>query len=163
MIPGLFDKGRWGNRVEVIMSLEQESSAIQITTRGEGAYEFTAQLRNWLSSIRADEGLLTLFIRHTSASLTIQENADPDVRHDLVEALSRLAPQNAPYRHVMEGPDDMPAHIKSAITGVSLTIPVRRGAPVLGTWQGVYVLEHRQRPHQRQVALHFLGTRTRGD
>ncbi len=139
------------------MKIEQKSTALPVVTRGEGAYEFTAQISNWLVSIGAVEGILTLFIRHTSASLTIQENADPDVRRDLVDALSRLAPQNAPYRHVMEGPDDMPAHIKAAITGVHLTIPVRAGAPVLGTWQGVYVLEHRNRAHQREVALHFLG------
>ncbi|HHK73548.1 MAG TPA: YjbQ family protein [Rhizobiales bacterium] len=140
------------------MALEQESTSLHITTRGEGAYEFTDEIQDWLSAIQANEGMLTLFIRHTSASLTIQENADPDVRHDLVEALDRLAPQNAPYRHVMEGPDDMPAHIKSAITGVDLTIPVRHGAAVLGTWQGVYVLEHRRRQHRREIALHFLGS-----
>ncbi len=139
------------------MKIEQKSTALPVVTRGEGAYEFTGQISDWLASIGAVEGILTLFIRHTSASLTIQENADPDVRRDLVDALSRLAPQNAPYRHVMEGPDDMPAHIKSAITGVHLTIPVRAGAPVLGTWQGVYVLEHRRRAHRREVALHFLG------
>ncbi len=139
------------------MKIEQKSTALPVVTRGEGAYEFTGQINDWLASIGAVEGLLTLFIRHTSASLTIQENADPDVRRDLVDALSRLAPQDAPYRHVMEGPDDMPAHIKSAITGVHLTIPVRAGAPVLGTWQGVYVLEHRRRAHRREVALHFLG------
>jgi secondary thiamine-phosphate synthase enzyme len=103
------------------------------------------------------EGLLTLFIRHTSASLTIQENADPDVRHDLQDYFDRIAPQNGPYRHTAEGPDDMPAHIKSALTQVNLAIPLQNGRLVLGTWQGIYVFEHRHHRHRRQVAMHLLG------
>jgi secondary thiamine-phosphate synthase enzyme len=122
----------------------------------------TEEAGAWLSDIRAGDGLLTLFIRHTSASLLIQENADPAVHVDLVDALDRLAPRDIPYVHDVEGPDDMPAHIKSALTETSLSIPVRSGRMVLGTWQGIYVAEHRDRPHRREVVLHYLGTcRTR--
>ena len=114
--------------------------------------------QRWLADIGARDGLLTLFIRHTSASLLIQENADPDVQTDLIDALERLAPRDRAYVHDVEGPDDMPAHIKSALTATSLSIPVQAGRMLLGTWQGIYVVEHRDRPHRREVVLHFLGT-----
>jgi len=112
----------------------------------------------WLSDIAAGNGLLTLFIRHTSASLLIQENADPDVHIDLIEALDRLAPRDRAYVHDTEGPDDMPAHIKAAVTATSLCIPLKDGRMALGTWQGIYLLEHRDRPHRREIVLHYLGT-----
>lgn len=112
----------------------------------------------WLRSINACDGLLTLFIRHTSASLTIQENADPDVLRDLVDALARAAPREGGYRHAMEGPDDMPAHIKSMLTATSLGVPVDGGVMVLGTWQAIYLIEHRDAPHRREIVLHYVGT-----
>jgi secondary thiamine-phosphate synthase enzyme len=131
---------------------------LAVETRGRGMFEQTAAVQRWLAENRAREGLLTLFIRHTSASLLIQENADPDVQTDLIEALERLAPRDHAYVHDVEGPDDMPAHIKSALTATSLSIPVQAGRMLLGTWQGIYVVEHRDRAHRREVALHFLGT-----
>ena len=115
-------------------------------------------MRRWLRSVGARDGLLTLFLRHTSASLTIQENACSDVRDDLVTALDRLAPQSARWRHTTEGPDDMPAHVKSMLTGVSLGIPVESGEMTLGTWQGIYLVEHRAQPHEREIVLHVVGT-----
>lgn len=126
-------------------------------TRGPGLYDITANVVNWCFEQGIEQGLLTLFIRHTSASLTIQENADPDVRHDLQDYFSRIAPENGPYRHTAEGPDDMPAHIRTALTQTQLTIPVQNGRPVLGTWQGIYLFEHRRYPHRRQVSVHLLG------
>lgn len=120
--------------------------------------EITAEAARWLGEIGAGEGLLTVFIRHTSASLTIQENADPDVQRDLVDALARLAPEEAPYRHRTEGPDDMPAHIKAMVSATTLSIPVAEGRMALGTWQGLFVIEHRARGRRRQVVLHYLGT-----
>ncbi len=102
--------------------------------------------------------MLFVFLRHTSASLTIQENADPDVQTDLAAALDRLAPESAPWVHDVEGPDDMPAHVKTMLTGVSLDIPVDAGKPALGTWQGIYLIEHRRRPHSREVVLQFIGS-----
>ncbi len=135
----------------------QVSGTLTFHTAGAGLSEVTGDIVSWLDGQRADEGLLTVFIRHTSASLTIQENADPDVQTDLVDALNRLAPESAPYRHSSEGPDDMPAHIKSALTSTSLSIPVLDGAMRLGTWQGIYLWEHRTRPHKRSVALHYMG------
>ncbi len=137
--------------------LEQASRTLVIETRGPGFTEITHGIHDWLARLGAGEGLLTVFVRHTSASLTIQENADPDVLRDLTDALDRLAPESAPYRHTIEGPDDMPAHIKSMVTATSLGIPVHDGRAVLGTWQGVYLIEHRARPHRREVALHFVG------
>ncbi len=130
----------------------------RITTRGQGLYEFTDQLRPWLRG--AGDGLLTLFVRHTSCSLLIQENADPEVQGDLQAFFARLVPPStdpgmAYLRHTYEGPDDMPAHIKAAMMPVSLSIPVRGGAMVLGTWQGIYLFEHRDAPHSRLVAAHF--------
>jgi secondary thiamine-phosphate synthase enzyme len=139
-------------------ALAQAFHTLAVDTRGPGLAEVTDKVDRWLTKIAAADGLLTLFIRHTSASLLIQENADPDVQIDLVNALERLAPKNQPYVHDVEGPDDMPAHIKSALTATSLSIPVRSGHMVLGTWQGIYVVEHRDRPHRREVVLHYLGT-----
>lgn len=126
-------------------------------TRGPGLYDITANVVNWCFEQGIEQGLLTLFIRHTSASLTIQENADPDVRHDLQDYFSRIAPENGPYRHTAEGPDDMPAHIRTALTQTQLTIPVQSGRPVLGTWQGIYLFEHRRSSHRRQISVHLLG------
>lgn len=138
--------------------LSQASGRIALTTDGKGLVDITRPVAHWLVDAGVDEGLLTVFIRHTSASLTIQENADPDVLADLVDALERLAPEHGRYRHGAEGRDDMPAHIKASLTATSLTIPVADGAMVLGTWQGIYLWEHRSRRHERSVALHFMGT-----
>jgi secondary thiamine-phosphate synthase enzyme len=137
----------------------QANHTLMVDTNGPGFTEITGAVSGWLRDIGAVNGLLTLFIAHTSASLTIQENADPDVRHDLRNALERLAPEGAAYRHRSEGPDDMPAHIKTMLTSVSLSIPVIDGSSALGTWQGIYVIEHRARRHGRKVELHFIGTR----
>lgn len=139
-------------------ALAQAFHTLSVATRGPGLSEVTDEVRSWLAEIAARDGLLTLFIRHTSASLLIQENADPDVQSDLIKALEHLAPKERAYVHDVEGPDDMPAHIKAALTATSLSVPVRSGHMLLGTWQGLYVVEHRDRPHRREVALHFLGT-----
>jgi secondary thiamine-phosphate synthase enzyme len=139
--------------------LEQAHHRLTVATRGLGFTDVTGPIAGWLLSIGADDGLLTIFVRHTSASLTIQENADPDVLRDLAEALERTAPRGARYHHGIEGPDDMPAHIKAMLTSVSLSIPVIEGRTALGTWQGIYVIEHRERAHERKVELHFIGTR----
>jgi secondary thiamine-phosphate synthase enzyme len=144
---------RQGGRV-----LEQAHHRITIETRGPGFTDVTARLATWLGAIGAGDGLVTLFVRHTSASLTIQENADPDVLRDLADALERAAPRQARYRHGIEGPDDMPAHIKSMLTSTSLGIPVVGGRPALGTWQAVYLVEHRDAPHARELALHYVGS-----
>ena len=129
---------------------------IAIETNGQGLYEFTREAARFVSECGADSGLLTVFVRHTSCSLTIQENADPDVKRDLQEFFARLVPENMDWlRHTIEGPDDMPAHIKTALTQVSLSIPVAGGAPLLGTWQGIYLFEHRRAPHRRQIVLHL--------
>lgn len=136
----------------------QAFDTLAVQTRGPGLSDQTAAVRGWLAQIGAGDGLLTVFIRHTSASLLIQENADPDVRTDLLDALERLAPRDRPYVHDIEGPDDMPAHIKAALTATSLSIPIKAGKMLLGTWQGIYVVEHRDRPHRREVVLHYLGT-----
>jgi secondary thiamine-phosphate synthase enzyme len=138
--------------------LGQAFETLSVETRGPGLIDQTAAIGSWLGRIGADDGLLTLFIRHTSASLLIQENADPDVHTDLLEALDRLAPRGHPYVHDVEGPDDMPAHIKAALTATSLAIPVKAGRMVLGTWQGIYIVEHRDRPHRREVVVQYLGT-----
>ena len=119
--------------------------------------DITHHLQRWIRDVAAKNGMLTVFIRHTSASLIIQENADPDVQADLLDALDNLAPEHAPYRHTSEGSDDMPAHIKSAITSTSLTIPIDNNQLGLGIWQGIYVIEHRATSHQRQLSLHFIG------
>ena len=131
---------------------------VAIETDGPGLYEFTDKVRSFVRG--KGDGLLTLFVRHTSCSLAIQENADPEVRRDLTEFFHRLVPPSdhpamAYLTHTYEGPDDMPAHIKAALLPVSLSIPVANGQPLLGTWQGVYLFEHRNRPHRREVALHF--------
>jgi secondary thiamine-phosphate synthase enzyme len=135
----------------------QASHVLAVATRGKGFVEITAELAHWLEGFAAQDGLLTVFVRHTSASLTIQENADPAVRLDLLDALDALAPEGGHYAHQEEGPDDMPSHIKSMLTSASLGIPVRDGRMMLGTWQGVYVIEHRAMPHERSVALSFIG------
>jgi secondary thiamine-phosphate synthase enzyme len=139
-------------------ALRQWTHTLEISTRGKGLYEFTGRIATWLAQQEVSTGLLTLFVQHTSASLLIQENADPDVVHDLNVFFGRLAPEdNRLYRHTMEGPDDMPAHIRAALTATQLSIPVERGRMMLGTWQGVYLFEHRTAPHRRNVALHLLG------
>ena len=137
--------------------MRQLTHKLSTETNGPGLYEITRRVVDWCQQQGMQEGLLTLFIRHTSASLTIQENADPDVGRDLQDFFNRIAPQNASYRHSAEGPDDMPAHIKAAMMPVSLSIPVTDGRPVLGVWQGVYLFEHRSGPRLRCVALSFLG------
>ena len=138
--------------------MKQFQRTLSIATSGQGLYEFTSDVIDWTARQGVDAGLLTLFCAHTSASLTIQENADPDVCHDLQAFFSRLV-QNDPslYRHTQEGDDDMPAHIRSALTDVSLSVPVMGGRPALGTWQGIYLFEHRTAPHQRCVILHLNG------
>lgn len=135
-------------------------TVISISTSGQGLYEFTDAAQDFLRRAQVGEGLLTVFVRHTSCSLIIQENADPDVRRDLKTFFSRLVPPTTDpdmrwVTHTTEGPDDMPAHIKAALTAVSLGIPVRDGRLALGTWQGIYLFEHRDRPHVRQVVLHL--------
>jgi secondary thiamine-phosphate synthase enzyme len=140
--------------------LQQAHDDIVIATREPGFTDLTGELARWLSQIGAKDGLVTLFVRHTSASLTVQENADADVRRDLLDTLDRLAPRTAPYRHSLEGPDDMPAHIRSMLTTTSLSVPVVGGKPVLGTWQAIYLIEHREAPHAREIALHFIGTKS---
>jgi secondary thiamine-phosphate synthase enzyme len=132
---------------------------LTIETPGEGLFEITREAARFLKDSGAGDGMLMLFLRHTSASLTIQENADPDVQSDLVTALKRLAPDDGPWVHTVEGSDDMPAHIKAMLTGVSLHVPVRGGMLALGTWQGIYLVEHRTRPHRREVILQFIGSK----
>lgn len=135
------------------------TAELTVETRGEGFLDITGEARRFLAQSGGRDGILLLFVRHTSASLTIQENAEPDVQHDLMAALRRLAPENAGWVHDAEGPDDMPAHVKTLISGVSLHVPVAGGKLGLGTWQGIYLVEHRARPHRRTVTLQFLGCR----
>ena len=135
------------------------TATLTVDTPGEGLFEITRDVASFIEDAGAQDGALFLFMRHTSASLTIQENADPDVRTDLVTALRRLAPSDAPWVHDTEGPDDMPAHVRTMLTGVSLHVPVVAGSAALGTWQGIYVVEHRARPHRREVVLQFIGSR----
>ena len=138
--------------------MRQATHRFQARTRGAGLYDVTAELTSWVGRQRIETGLLTVFIRHTSASLVIQENADPDELSDLDTVLRRVVPEDDRlYRHTAEGPDDMPAHIRSALTATQLTIPVVGGALALGTWQAVYVFEHRRAPHSREFVLHLLG------
>jgi len=132
-------------------------AALAVQTSGEGFFEITREVTRFLERIKARDGVVLLYLRHTSASLVIQENADPDVQTDLVTALKRIAPADAGWVHDVEGPDDMPAHIKAMVNGVSLHVPVAAGRMELGTWQGIYVAEHRARPHRREVTLQFLG------
>ena len=133
------------------------SSLLSVQTRGAGFVDLTADVAKFLREAGAREGAVTLFIRHTSASLTIQENADPSVLADLMTVFGRLAPENAGWRHDTEGPDDMPAHIKTMLTATSLHIPVLSGELALGTWQAIYLIEHRARPHAREIVLQFAG------
>jgi secondary thiamine-phosphate synthase enzyme len=133
------------------------SSLLTVQTPGRGFTDLTAEVAKFIRDVHARDGALTLFIRHTSASLTIQENADPSVLVDLTTALSSLAPESAPWTHDTEGPDDMPAHVKTMLTQTSLHVPVLNGALALGTWQAIYLVEHRARPHRREVVLQFIG------
>jgi secondary thiamine-phosphate synthase enzyme len=133
------------------------SSVLTVQTQGRGFTDLTAEAAAFAKEVGAKEGALTLFIRHTSASLTIQENADPSVLRDLTTALSRLAPEDAPWTHDTEGPDDMPAHVKTMLTGASLQVPVLGGRLALGTWQAIYLIEHRRAPHRREIVLQFAG------
>lgn len=138
--------------------MKQFITRMEAATRGRGLYDITPQVTAWVREQRLRSGLLTAFIQHTSASLVIQENADPDVISDLNEFFTRLARENEPwYRHTTEGPDDMPAHIRAALTQTQLCVPVENGRPALGTWQGIYVFEHRTAPHRRRIVLHLLG------
>ena len=137
--------------------MRQALGEVSVRTPGQGFTDVTRRLSDWLTGEGAGDGLLTVLIRHTSASLTIQENADSDVLADLGDALDRLAPRDAGYRHDAEGPDDMPAHVRAALTATTLGIPVAGGRMALGTWQAVYVAEHRDRPHERRLALHYIG------
>ena len=138
--------------------MRQSSGGLEIGTAGQGLVEITRQVAGWVAEQRMDEGLLTLFCRHTSCSLLVQENAAPAARADLERFFARIAPESAMlYAHDDEGPDDMPAHIRAALTQVQLSIPVAGGRPVLGTWQGIYLFEHRRAPHRRTIALHLIG------
>jgi secondary thiamine-phosphate synthase enzyme len=134
------------------------TATLVVETGGEGFVEITHAAARFLAECGAKDGALLMFLRHTSASLVIQENADPDVRTDLVAALARLAPADAGWVHEVEGPDDMPAHVKAMLTDVSLGVPVEDGKLALGTWQAIYLVEHRDRPHRRELVLHFIGT-----
>ena len=135
------------------------SAQLVVETPGEGFTDITREAARFVTESKAGDGLLLLFLRHTSASLTIQENADPDVQTDLLTSLRRLAPQDGPWVHTVEGPDDMPGHIRAMLTGVTLHVPVTGGALGLGTWQGIYLVEHRRRPHRRELTLQFVGSR----
>lgn len=137
--------------------MKQVFHTITVSTRGPGLYEFTDQAADFAAKAGIADGLLTCFIRHTSASLVIQENADPDVQRDLQDFFAWLATSGPRFRHTTEGPDDMPSHIRSALTQVSLGIPLHKGRLALGTWQGLYLFEHRDAPHSRQIALHIIG------
>lgn len=143
---------------EVIPQLIARAS-LRVDTQGAGFTEITGDTRDFIAQIGAGDGVLLVYLRHTSASLTIQENADPDVQSDLTTALDRLAPEDAPWIHDVEGPDDMPAHVKAMLNGVSLHVPVMQGQLALGTWQGLYLVEHRRKPHSREVLLQFIGSR----
>jgi secondary thiamine-phosphate synthase enzyme len=135
------------------------TATLRVETPGAGFTEITSEAKSFIAQAGAGEGALLVYLRHTSASLTIQENADPDVQADLVSALDRLAPEDAPWIHDVEGPDDMPAHVKAMLNGVSLHVPVVGGKLALGTWQGVYLVEHRRKPHSREVVFQFIGAR----
>jgi len=137
--------------------LSQASHMLRVTTRGKCFIDITKDLRRWLRGVSVRDGLLTVFVCHISAALTIQDNAYSNVLRDLMTTLENLAPEDANYAHAEEGPDDMPSHIKAMLTEVSLGIPVTGGRMVLGTWQGVYLIEHRSAPHERNIALSFIG------
>ena len=134
------------------------SATLSVQTPGRGFTDLTSEAVRFIHDVHGREGALTLFIRHTSASLTIQENADPSVLADLTTALSHLAPEDARWTHDTEGPDDMPAHVKTMLTGTSLQVPVLNGKLALGTWQAIYLVEHRRRPHRREIVLQFVGS-----
>jgi secondary thiamine-phosphate synthase enzyme len=149
-------------RLSAIRSLAPQllaSAELVIDTPGEGFTDITREAARFLDQAGAGDGLLLLYLRHTSASLIIQENADPDVQADLVTALRRLAPGDGPWVHTAEGPDDMPGHVKAMLAGVSLHVPVHGAKLALGTWQGIYLVEHRTSPHRREVILQFVGSR----
>ena len=135
------------------------SATLHVDTPGVGFVEVTENAVSFVKQAGAGEGVLLIYLRHTSASLTIQENADPDVQIDLVTALDRLAPEDAPWVHDVEGPDDMPAHVKAMLSGVSLQVPVVAGKIALGTWQGIFLVEHRRRPHSREIIFQYIGSR----
>jgi secondary thiamine-phosphate synthase enzyme len=138
--------------------MKQSTHQIHVDTRGQGLYNISGRIERWVDEQSLRIGLLTVFVQHTSASLTIQENADPDVIRDLNDFFSRLVPEDdSLYRHTVEGPDDMPAHIRTALTQTNLSIPLHQGRLALGTWQGIYLFEHRADAHRRSVALHLLG------
>jgi len=138
--------------------VKQARHTLTVRAAAQGLHEITAKVAGWVAAQDVADGLLTLFIRHTSASLTIQENADPDVRRDLADFFARIAPEDAAlYRHAAEGADDMPAHIRAALTATQLSIPVAGARPMLGTWQGIYLFEHRRRPTPREIVLHLVG------
>jgi secondary thiamine-phosphate synthase enzyme len=145
------------NVLSVVSAGSIVSSVLNVQTSGRGFIDLTADIAQFVKEASAIEGQVTVFIRHTSASLTIQENADPTVLADLTTALDRLAPENAGWRHDTEGPDDMPAHIKTMLTATSLQIPVIKGRLMLGTWQAIYLIEHRRRPHAREIVVQFVG------
>lgn len=136
------------------------SATLRVETPGVGFIDITENAVDFIDQVGAADGVLLMFLRHTSASLTIQENADPDVQSDLIAALDRLAPEDAPWVHDVEGPDDMPAHVKAMLNGVSLHVPIVSAKLSLGTWQGIYLVEHRRGPHTRDVVFHFVGSRT---
>ena len=149
-------------RLSPIQTAQAQSIAtatLTVETAGEGFTELTADVQHFVAEAGAADGALFMFLRHTSASLAIQENADPDVQKDLGTALRRIAPEDAGWIHDVEGPDDMPAHVKAMLTGVGLHIPVIQGALALGTWQGIYLIEHRFQPHRREIVLQFIGSR----
>jgi secondary thiamine-phosphate synthase enzyme len=137
--------------------MRQASTSIEIETRGQGLVEITGEVARWVEAQAVETGLLTLFCRHTSCSLLIQENAAPAARRDLERFFARIAPEGADYEHDDEGPDDMPAHLRAALTPVQLSIPLATGRLALGTWQGIYLFEHRRAPHRRTIALHLIG------
>jgi secondary thiamine-phosphate synthase enzyme len=137
--------------------MRQALHRLTIATRGKGLVEVTVPVLRWVADQGIGTGLLTLWCAHTSASLAVTENASPEVLEDIRESFERLVPEGAVYAHSLEGPDDMPSHIRTLLTGPQLTIPVADGRPVLGTWQGIFLFEHRSRPHRREVALHLLG------
>ena len=139
--------------------MEQRQHSMEVATRGRGLVEITGEVLRWVAAQGVATGLLIIWCRHTSASLLVQENASPDVQADLEDFLRRLVPDGGGgrYRHEDEGPDDMPAHIRAALTQVQISIPVAEGRPVLGKWQGIYLYEHRSRPHRRELVLHLIG------
>jgi secondary thiamine-phosphate synthase enzyme len=144
-------------RVVQNRTMRQSQHTLTVESRGKGLIEITGEVKSWLKGQGIATGLLTLYCRHTSASLLIQENADPDVQTDLKNFFDDIAPESRDYIHDTEGPDDMPAHIRSALTQTSLSIPVTKGALMLGTWQGIFLFEHRSSPHRRDIVLHLIG------